>query len=371
MKKVPILLFFLTANFLFLCAQPKYYEKSIRWQYLHNGWNIFEESNNTYLITGSNRDTFSQWNAYSCLINSQGEIDSVFQHNLPTGFGSTCNNGIKVEYGYVLSGVVNHNENPISAQCYVVQIAPDGSLIDTVWVGMQYSQSNCITRTPDGGYLLGGYSRQPTEFSRRPYLVRLNADMEVVWDSTYIIPTVGFGLGYFTELIADTTNNSYYALSIASYQPYDLVWLHLDDTGTILDHRVFPSTPYDWPTNTASISIWGEAMIRAKDGDFVLSISEIQLDVPIGCYLLKLSPDGDTVRWKKKIDTIGYISKIHQLADSSFILGGSVSALQPDDISLQGAVAHVSKDGDVLWKRIYGGTENDYIYDFTPTSDGG
>ena len=354
-------------------AQSKYFEKSLGWQYIHNGRSIFERSDGSYFVACEARPYDSgAWNAYYVLINANGDTISSTNQIMPVNYGVAITQGISTEYGYAISGYIGTNlSNPINFQNYVVRLNQNTELIDTTWVGSNISSSRCITRTPDGGYLLGGYIHQePNIQSRHPYLIRLNANMEVVWDSTYIIPTIGFGLGYFTELIADTTDNSYYALSIASYQPYDLVWLHLDDSGTILDHRIFPSTPYDWPTNTADISIWGGDMIRAKDGDFVLSITEIQLDDPIGCYLLKLSPDGDTVRWKKEIDTIGYISKIYQLADSSFILGGSAYRLQNNNLSLQDVVAHVSASGDVLWKRVYGGTENDYIYDFIPTTDG-
>ena len=353
-----------------LVAQSKYYEKSIRWEYLHNGWNIFEESNNTYLITGSNKDTFSQWNAYSCLINSQGEIDTVFQHNLPTGFGSTCNNGIKIEYGYVLSGLISHNENPISAQCYVIQIAPDGSLIDTVWVGKQYSQSRCITRTPDGGYLLGGYSRDPTSTIYYPYLLRLNADMEVVWDSTYSVPNNMGGLGMFRKLITDLTDNTYYALALLGNDPINLVWMRLNEQGEIINQRVFLGEPYDVINDIASISVSGTDIIRCKDGDFLIALSRRQFDHAISAHLVKMSPDGDTIRWNKLVYNLGYIAKVEELADNSFMIGGGFITQPPDDISYQNTVAHVSTSGDVLWKRVYGGTENDYIYDFIPTTDG-
>ena len=371
MKKILIVLFFLVTNCLSLCAQSKYFEKSVGWQYIHNGWRIFEKQNGGYLVFGDSRGlNITIWSPYSLHLDNDGVLLDTIQYELPDNYNTACTNGIATEYGYVLSGLISHNEQPLSAQCYVIRITPDGGLIDTVWVGKQYSQSNSITRTFDGGYLLGGYSRAPTEPSNHPYLIRLNANMEVVWDSTYIIPTVGFGLGAFTKLISNTTDNTYYALAIVSSDPTTLVWLHINDSGAILGNHIFPSTPYDWLNNIASISIWGKEMIRCKDGDFVLGISEIQLGDVISCYLLKLSPNGDTIRWKKEIDSTAYVSKIYQLADSSFILGGSVSTLPPDTISLECAVAHVSKDGDLLWKRLYGGTENDYIYDFIPTTDG-
>jgi hypothetical protein len=356
-----------------LLAQSKYFEQSTGWFTIQNGQKIFETSTNNYLIIGDVKvNNTYWWNSYALPITQYGQLPNQPQYfESPINYGSAFFDGLKTEYGFIASGYMV-GPDVTDSRIFLLRLEDDGSLVDTIWLENELiTESRCITRTPDGGYLLGGYSRQPTEFSRRPYLVRLNADMEVVWDSTYIIPTVGFGLGYFTELIADTTDNSYYALADVSSDPTDLVWLHIDDTGTILDHRVFPSTPYDWPTNTAAISISGQDMTRAKDGDFMISITEIQLNDPIGCYLLKLSPDGDTVRWIGDVDSSGYMNKIHQLADSSFILGGDVYRLQNDNLSLQGAVAHVSKDGDVLWKRIYGGTENDYIYDFTPTSDGG
>ena len=354
-----------------LIAQSKYFEKSVGWQYIHNGWSIFEKSNGSFLVFGDSRDTTAaHWDPYSLHIALDGTLIDTIQYELPDNYGSVCQSGLALEDGYLLSGY-RVSDNPPPSNVYTIQIQENGQFIaDTCYGNLNTTTSRCITRTFDGGYLLGGYSRAPTEPSNHPYLIRLNANMEVVWDSTYIIPTVGFGLGAFTKLISNTTDNTYYALAIVSSDPTTLVWLHINDSGAILGNHIFPSTPYDWLNNIASISIWGKEMIRCKDGDFVLGISEIQLGDVISCYLLKLSPNGDTIRWKKEIDSTAYVSKIYQLADSSFILGGSVSTLPPDTISLECAVAHVSKDGDLLWKRLYGGTENDYIYDFIPTTDG-
>jgi hypothetical protein len=92
--------------------------------------------------------------------------------------------------------------------------------------------------------------------------------------------------------------------------------------------------------------------------------------------LIKLNSSGDIV-WKRimggtKTDNL---TSILSNSDGSYILCGNSTSIDGDFITSHGdgdiIVAKIDVTGNVLWQKSYGGSKNDFSKNILPTSDGG
>ena len=367
-------------TFLYLCllfcsmlgfAQPKYFEKNISWKMIHNGDAIFQSGDNYTIFGESANADLTDWNTYKMIINNDGDTVQINQFETPSEFNSSFFTAILTEYGYAFCGGMSDPLNA-SLTSYLLRVDYEGQLIDTMLVvggTINQSFSYTIARTPDNGYLLGGYRRiidNNGNFSY-PYLLRLDANFNTVWDTTYQLTNFFGYYSGFTKIIPNYADSTYYLVgNINNFEDVnDVLWLHINEQGHILHQRVITEPEYFSEEVVSDF-------IKTTDGDFVLGITKYNNGPAKAGIILKLSPNGDTIRWAKKVFDLGVVSKIYQLPDSSYLVAGeaSPSATNPP---FNAAIAHVSANGDsIYWQRSYGGAgDDDYIYDFTPTSDGG
>jgi hypothetical protein len=353
-----------------LMAQSKYFEKSFGWLLVHNGHIVSKTTDGYFISCDAIGMSGDNWNVYSIFVDEYGELTDSVHYGFPSNdYGAAILGGIITEYGYALCGYAGNNQNlVVGNQCYLLQTNSDGSLIDSIWTGANNSVSYTIARTPDNGYLLGGYRRiidNNGNFSY-PYLLRLDANFNTVWDTTYQLTNFFGYFSKFVKIIPNYTDSTYYLVgNINNFEDVnDVLWLHINEQGHILHQRVITEPEYFSEEVVSDF-------IKTTDGDFVLGITKYNNGPAKAGIILKLSPNGDTIRWAKKVFDLGVVSKIYQLPDSSYLVAGeaSPSATNPP---FNAAIAHVSANGDtILWQRSYGGSSPDYIYDFIPTSDGG
>ena len=209
MKKLFLLAISLSSC-LILTAQPKYFEKSLAWEEIHNGRVIFEKADGNFFVAC---DVYSldnnSWHQYNLNLDKFGNIVDNIHLDLPNGYGVAVIDGITTEYGYSLVGYMG--DMNMSRAC-LLQINIDGQLMDSLIVGQNHSTAYTLSRTPDGGYMLGGSVRQYSgnNFTTYPYLIRLNEQGEVVWDTMYQLPLWGGETSSFRTIIANTTDDTYY-----------------------------------------------------------------------------------------------------------------------------------------------------------------
>ncbi|MBK9460751.1 MAG: T9SS type A sorting domain-containing protein [Sphingobacteriales bacterium] len=111
--------------------------------------------------------------------------------------------------------------------------------------------------------------------------------------------------------------------------------------------------------------------MQTDDGGFAISYMKTTLPESYS-GLLKLNADR-TIAWNS--DSSFYASspaeKIIHIANEGYLFAGEYETDPVLLNNLDAEIVRLSANGDILWKRHYGGMDNDYIYDFIPTSDGG
>jgi hypothetical protein len=249
-----------------------------------------------------------------------------------------------------------------------------------------------IKQTPDGGYILAGgsassVSAEKSENSRGTYdfwIIKIDAAGNIQWQRT-----IGGSAADICTTIIQTPDGGYLAggrssSSISgektenSYGQSDYWIVKLSDTGNIEWQKTIGGNGSDSLTR----------LIQASDGNYFASgdssspVSGLKTEPSGGLsdyWLLKLSPAGDIV-WQKTLggsNADELSSTPVSLPDGGFLVcGGSTSGISGDKTSAhQGGMYDVwlvrlTADGDLLWQKGIGGSQNDTGGDVKVLSDG-
>ena len=352
-------------------CQSKYFEKNTGWYNTQNGKIIFEKDNGDCIILGNAfiNDSY-WWHSFNLLIDTQGNFAEMpIYYESPENYGSALFGGIETDYGFAAAGYMV-GPNATNTRPFIVQLDHNGVLLDTIWVDFcDRCSAYTLCRTSDNGYMLGGGVRENigNGLLSYPYLIRLNEQGEVVWDTMYQLPLWGGETSSFRTIIASTTDDTYYVNGrIRAFDENDdVVWLHINgQDGEIIDYRIWGNEQSGTKQSTA-------VMLHTSDGGWLIPYMLNQSGDVVSGQLIKYNAENDSVEWQREIFNWGFITLTKELPDGSFIVGGEASPLP--DYAFNATIAHVSANGDsIYWQRSYGGAgDDDYIYDFTPTSDGG
>jgi uncharacterized delta-60 repeat protein len=286
-----------------VCLGQSYWKRIYGWPVGERANAITPTPDGNYIVAGSN----SVWDVVLLKIKPTG--DTIWSKSYggpnndwasaiaPTLDGNFIVAGGK-DFGYDLSN---------NARVYLLKIRPDG---DTLWTktfkGDSSACANAITPTPDGNFIVAGYTASYITGGMKFYLLKINTNGDTLWTKTYGISKTDIA----------------YAIT---------------------------STP---------------------DGNFiVVGRTEIPGTFRCDIYIIKINTDGDTL-WTKTYGGINddIARAVMPTPDGNFIIAGSTvsSDITFDDVYL----LKIKPNGDTLWTKIYGGKEYDYAYALAPATDG-
>jgi hypothetical protein len=250
--------------------------------------------------------------------------------------------------------------------------------------------SYALQPTPDGGCLVGGYSKsstsgdrtQPTRGDYDYWVVKLDAAGNKLWDKAYggpngdllrtILPTPdgGFLLGGISASGVGGEKSQ------ANRGLGDYWVVKIDATGTKLWDKTYGGDAED------QLYI----MQATSDGGYLLggysasnvSGEKTQLAQGIDYWLVKIDATG-TKLWDKSFGGAGIsiLNAIQPTADGGYLLGGESTAEISRDKSQasQGSgdmwLIKIDAAGTKQWDRVYGGSNTDRLKVIQATPDGG
>ena len=181
------------------------YEDNI---YSKNVYSVVQSSDGGYLFAGA-INAYSQdisSDGWIVKINSEGIIQWNQTYDLEGGFEYVnsliqMNNG-----GYTFSGTTG---GFFLRDVWIVNTDKDGNIIwDTVWDTAEPAYTNGVIQTNDGGYIVtGATDSRDGYFSSYMYMVKLDSNGNIQWNSTYS------GLGDNKALFAIQMKDDNYALA--------------------------------------------------------------------------------------------------------------------------------------------------------------
>lgn len=258
---------------------------------------------------------------------------------------------------------------------------------DTLWTktygGPGNDVGHSIKQTPDGGYIIAGYTETFGAGGRDVWLIKTDSIGDTVWTKTY-----GGTVNDWAEDVRFTSEGGYIiAANTNSFGLGQQIWLiktdsagdttwtkiHGDygnetcnavqqtsDGGYIIAGNtpfVFNTTaPLLLKTNATGDTVWNtvlewygyggshiQSVIETYDSGFVVAG---RYGTP---WLGKFNANGDTLWNKHYTNGAGFLSSVEQMSDSGFIACGMYH--WQDYCRL--CIIRTDMDGDTLWTRLY------------------
>ena len=249
--------------------------------------------------------------------------------------------------------------------------------------GSEYA--NSIIQTADGGYMVAGSSTSNNgnvtgnHGNYDYWLVKLNPTGNLQWQKS-----LGGTENDFARSIIQTTDGGYVVAGatgsnngdVTGNHGYDDGWvLKLNsDAGVIHWKKTFGGTDDDWidkiiPTTDGGYIFAGNS--KSNNGDIAGNKGYIDY------WIVKINSDGN-IQWKKSFGGLAddRATSIVQTSDGGYAVSGFAEGNTGDITGNHGNadfwILRLNSDGGVVfWKKSFGGLYPDLAYSMVATSDGG
>lgn len=224
----------------------------------------------------------------------------------------------------------------------------DGSANDT---------GGSIVQTSDGGYIIVGVANHSGVINPGTLLIKIDKDGNQIWQSIF-----GKGEGEHGRKIQQTTEGGYIATGEKMVNGEWNVYLAKTDS------QGNPLWRKNYGGDKADI---GRAILTTTDGGYIIVGSTASKGAGSSdVWLIKTDGNG-TVLWDKTFGGAQYDEgrDIRRTSDGGYVIAGetqSEGAGGSDVLLLK-----TDDKGNLLWKKTFGGAQNDAAWHLQLTSDGG
>lgn len=224
-------------------------------------------------------------------------------------------------------------------------------------VGQEWA--NSVVETRDGGFVVAGYARDPKTRISSAWVFRTDKTGKLMWEHSYggehaseaksIIETDGGGY----VVVGSTGGNS-------STTKSDIWLLRLTPSGETLWNRTFGKEADEYASG----------LVQLPDGDYILAGYTESLGNGKKDMLLVRVSNAGKEKWMRPFggaedEEAEYIIR---LKDGNLAMGGSTASATKG--KHDGKILKITPDGNVIWERNFGGTEDETILCMTPMLDG-
>jgi hypothetical protein len=248
---------------------------------------------------------------------------------------------------------------------FVMTIAPQRLLAqpDTLWTrtfgGDLNERGNSVVHTTDGGYIIGGYTASYGLGSTDVWLIKTDANGEPLGARTYGDTAYDRG-----QAVVETSDGGYVVVGYTtSYGAggTDVYAIRTDSQGDALWTRTYGGAGSDE----------GYGIAETSDGGFVIagstqSYGSGDYDV----YLVRVDSDGNML-WKKTFggEESDRGRAVILTANGGFLVAGSNESETPGTSDFY--LIRTDPNGNQVWMRTYGGSDSDEAYSVIQTTDSG
>lgn len=291
--------------------------------------------------------------------------------------------------GIIATGVTYSNDTNISGyhgngDLWAVRLDPNGMLIwERAYGGNESDYGLSVKHTSDGGSIIigttGSNNGDVTGYHGNGdlWLVRLSPSGEMVWEKTYggnltdeggdIVQTPDGGymmVGYSMSIDGDVTGN---------HGRGDLWMIKIDQTGKIIWQKCLGGSKRDS----------GSSIILTSDGGYVMTGNSYSSDGNAtgnhgssDVWVVKIDLNG-TLLWQKTYggSKLDWGHSVTELPGGDLMVTGITSSSDGDISMNHGAgdiwILRLTPDGELIWEETYGGSFSDNIWNIKPSPNGG
>ena len=247
---------------------------------------------------------------------------------------------------------------------YVVESNDSNNCRTATWSyptfgGLDWDWGSSVQQTSDGGYIIAGGTNSFGAGGGDAWLIKTDSEGNEIWNKTF------GGLDLDAGGSVQQTSDGGYIIagSTKSYGAGDLdVWLiKTDSEGNEIWNRTFGGLDLDA----------GGSVQQTSDGGYIVASMTTSFGAAGSgdVWLIKINSDGDEL-WNKTFGGLDWekSSSIRQTSDDGYIVAGtSFGADGSGDVWL----IKTNFDGDELWNKTFGGSDEDLGWAVQQTSDGG
>ena len=261
---------------------------------------------------------------------------------------------------YVIAGYTN-SYGAGGSDVYFIKTDMNGNLVrENTYGGSYNDRGYSIWETFDGGYILVGYTNSPSGGGYGDvYLIKTDANGIALWEKTY-----GGAYEEYGYSVQETTDGGYIIVgNTASFGAGDLdVYLiKTDASGDTLWTKTYGGTEHDC----------GYSVSQTQDGGYIVTGYTASFGAGSDAvYLIKTDANGNTL-WTKTYggtqDDRG--RSVQQTMDGGYIVAGYTNYLSVTVYDVY--LIKTDANGNVIWEETYGESFNEYGYSVQQTMDGG
>ncbi len=216
-----------------------------------------------------------------------------------------------------------------------------------------------IQQTPDGGYIAAGITSSSGAGDRDAWVLKLNANGSVAWQKTY------GGASYDVAISIQQTPDGGYIVAGYTYSfgaGWDDAWvLKLDANASVTWQKTYGGANGDMASSIQQTGDGGY-IIAGLTNSFGAGGSD--------AWVFNLDPDG-SVAWQKTYGGTGNdgADAIQQTADGGYIIAGHTNSFGAGGYDTW--VLKLNANGSIAWQKTYGGTGLDLPHSIQQLADGG
>ena len=339
---------------------------------------------------------------------AHAQVDSLWSHTYGSALDELCNAMcVTPDGGYLLVGQKYSDEPDYYSRAWAVRTDGDG---DTLWTriygGDTWYGFLSAKPTSDGGFILTG-DQFDLEVDEESWSLKLNADGDSLWsafyawdldhaadavetpDGGFLVTSVGFGSGEGTlsaclirlSANGEVTHHRFYHDNWTSSSNRSIT--QASDGGCVVagtishDNADFWLMKTDdngdsvWSRNYGTQSTeWGYSVCQNLDGGYLIAgLRRIGLIGDI-IWVVNTNVNGDSI-WSRTLGDCDWYSdvSIAPTPDGFFLI--TATSDSSTGHARDFLLVKISSDGDSLWSRSFGGSDDEYCTSVAATSDGG
>jgi hypothetical protein len=281
--------------------------------------------------------------------------------------------------GFIIAGYTQSDFAIATRSGHVARIDANGNLLwEHTLGGSNHDQFERAAQTPDGGFLLVGYSRSldgdvlGNQGGQDVWVVKLDGSGEIQWQRSLGGSSHDYGSAFVQMdgggFLIIGSSESINGDVTAPLGGRDIWLVQLSDEGEVVANRSYGGTLSDTGVDIARTSDGGHVILggtQSSNGDVTCAGSGYRL------WIAKLGVAGD-VQWNKCFTGstgVGITpSEIHQTTDGGYVVAGTAHF---NDTSNDYWVLKLDAAGETQWERNMGSNVDDYGNSIKQTPDGG
>ncbi len=230
-------------------------------------------------------------------------------------------------------------------------------LWDKTFGGVRDDEGYAVQQTTDGGYIIVGATNSSGADGKNVWLIKTDSSGTMLWDKTF---NYGAGTDDVGFSVQQTSDGGYVIVGIRNW--YGVWFIKTDSTG---------NNPLLKDYYCPGLSI-AYSVVQTSDGGYMIAGAADQSTSSINSWLIRTDASGNS-RWQKYYGGERYdaMHAVQQIApDGAYISVGTTCSYGAggDDVWL---IKTHPQGYNAIWEQTFGGPGDDVGYSVQQTSDGG